>query len=179
MLVSRRVITSFPRPSLTGGASEGEVTAAQANAVVHTVTGRRSPDRQRSDRPLQLQRSAAGVQTDHLSRPGSETLPHLLQPRPLRDANTSGRDEPGTFLQTQLEEWRPYLDALRLGRLADGERRGGVGSEDVGARGLPAGEVVAIAGVVPATAQAHHSKGRKGAEKPSVETLTSRNSASV
>lgn len=28
---------------------------------------------------------------------------------------------------------RLYLNALRLGRLADEERRGGVGSEDVGA----------------------------------------------
>lgn len=45
---------------------------------------------------------------------------------------------------------RLYLNALRLRRLADEERCGGVGSEDVGARRLVTGRVVAIAGVVPA-----------------------------
>lgn len=44
-----------------------------------------------------------------------------------------------------------YLNALRLGRLADDERRGGVGSEDVSARRLDAHGVVAVTGVVPAT----------------------------
>lgn len=63
--------------------------------------------------------------------------------------------EPFYRRKHDLEEWRVYLNALRLGRLADGERRGGVGSEDVGARGLLTVRAVAVAGVVPATTKAH------------------------
>lgn len=62
--------------------------------------------------------------------------------------------EPFYRRKLELEESRVYLNGLRLGRRADGERRGGVGSEDVGARGLPTASVVAVAGVVPATAKA-------------------------
>lgn len=44
-----------------------------------------------------------------------------------------------------------YLNDLRLGRPADDERCGRVGSEDVGSRRLPALYVVTGTGVVPGT----------------------------
>lgn len=99
------------------------------------VTGTRSLDGQRSDGPLQLHSSAAGVQTDHLGHPGSEALPHFLHPRPLRTQTPAvGMNQQPLHRRKHRQEESPaYLNALRLGRPADGERRGGVGPEDVGA----------------------------------------------
>lgn len=68
-----------------------------------------------------------------------------------------------------------YLNALRLGRLADDERRGGVGSEDVSARRLDAHGVVAVTGVVPAArANAQQQQKQKKNEKDSSETKVCR-----
>lgn len=88
MLVSRRVITSFPRWSLAGGARrERKLSVHQVHGVPRG-TGGHSLYGQGSHGPLQLQRSAAGVQTHHLGRPGSEALPHLLHHQPLADRST-------------------------------------------------------------------------------------------
>lgn len=95
------------------------------------------------------------METNHLRHPGGEPLPDLLQHGGL----WGGRHE---TLRISFDDKQPaptqrprplrlYLDDLRLGRRADEERGGGVGSEDVGPRRLVAPRVVAVAGVVPAT----------------------------
>lgn len=164
MLVSRRVITSFPRSSLTDAASEGRgcqrrLTTPPPPPGVHgnTLTRRAAGPRSTPAPPLCCWRTGGPPETPR------ERIAASL---PAPPASEGHRDESGggtgnLFRRNhRLEEPRVYLDALRPGRPADDERRGGVGSEDVGARGLPTGGAVAVAGVVPATTKAHESKQR-------------------
>lgn len=80
-----------------------------------------------------------------------------------------------------------HLNALRLGGLADDERCGGVGSEDICTRRLVTSCVVTVTGVVPGTnvticclwKEVGLKQSSAGVWVSIREALTSRNSASV
>lgn len=55
------------------------------------------------------------------------------------------------YINMRLKSTQCYLNDLHSGLTADHDRCGGVGSEDVGSRGLPTLVVVAVTGIVPKT----------------------------
>lgn len=55
------------------------------------------------------------------------------------------------YINMRLKSTQCYLKDLHSGLTADHDRCGGVGSEDVGSRGLPTLVVVAVTGIVPKT----------------------------